>query len=68
MEPASFLQRALGDPITVPYDRRTASLKLSKGVTKIRDRTGDNLDVRVEFAPGGGGKANKTAVSSARER
>lgn len=66
MEPASFFLRVLSDPITVTYDRRSASLKLYEGVSNIRDQAGENLDVRVEFAPAEGDKSNRTAVSSAR--
>ena len=66
MEPASFLLRVLSDPITVTYNRGSASLRLYKGVSNIRDQAGENLDVRVEFTPAGGNTVSETAASSTR--
>jgi hypothetical protein len=49
MEPASLLLRFIGEKITVTYDLGNGSLKQYEGVSNIRDETGDNYRVRVEF-------------------
>lgn len=65
MEPASFLLRLVADKIVVTYERDNAALRRYEGISNIRDRSGENFDVRVEF-PADGEDLKKTAAASQR--
>lgn len=49
MEPASLLLRIVGGGIKVTYDRDNAALKLYEGISNVRDSSGENYEVRVQF-------------------
>jgi hypothetical protein len=49
METASLLLRLLSEKIEVTYSREDAALKRYVGISNIRDRQGENYEVRVEF-------------------
>jgi len=63
MEPDSFLLRLVGGGIEVTYDRDSAALKRYEGVSNMRDPSGDNFKVRVEFPAAG--SEGRTAVRAA---
>lgn len=64
MEPASLLLRIVGGGIKVTYDRDNAALKLYEGVSNIRDSSGENYDVRVEFPRPREKEAKKSPASN----
>lgn len=49
MKPASLLLRLVGAGIKVTYDRNNGALKLYEGISNVRDSSGENYDIRVEF-------------------
>lgn len=65
MEPASLLLRVVGGRITVVYDRESRALKRYEGVSNIRDRAGENYEVRVEFPAAGVRDASEASARAA---
>ncbi|MDZ7840233.1 MAG: hypothetical protein U5R46_05355 [Gammaproteobacteria bacterium] len=66
MEPASMLLRFFGDGIVVAYDRDSTALRRYEGVSNIRDKDGENYEVRVEFPAAG--QTGDVAGDSSRDR
>lgn len=59
LETASLLLRLLSEKIEVTYSRENAALKRYVGISNIRDRQGENYEVRVVF-PGADGNSDMT--------
>lgn len=52
VEPNSALIRFLADPLLLEYELDQPRLLSYKGKSNMRDRKGDNLQVRIDFPPG----------------
>lgn len=63
METASLFLRIFSDKIIVTYNRENAALRRYVGISNIRDQSGENYEVRVEFPGADKGNEETAAVT-----